>query len=769
MCYFNENGRRGGAEMGKKLKNYIKCIALLILVMFFFLGVVSRTSTVSAATIQDLKNKFPNGAYWNHVVQNGHRYNNYQDVGSCNNPDGYTWTPCNTHNGNVGIGGHDCNTFQNAMQCYGFAKKLAYDLYGSTHSSWGTTTIIQAKRGDVIHYKGGGADATNGHWAMIINKSGTTVTLGECNFTNAPCKISWGRTLNVSGLNYTIYSAPWEASYDIADTMAPNITNQKITDVTKDGYTVTCTVSDNKGVTSVKFPSWNSDIHIGEDAKWLQGSVSGNTASVHVKLSDLKSGAREGNYTTHIYAYDAAGNSSCVGVSVFVDRTAPVISDVSITSLSRDGYTVRCKVKDNVGIDRVQFPTWTLKDGQDDLLPDWVNSIEARGNYNSKDGYYYFNVQTAQHNGETGIYKTHIYAYDKCGNYICFNGEDVTAKVEISSLHVQTKAVCEYHSKDVNSYLYFIVAGSKKIELSSVEIITTATVAGSKITVKKEYGARTIEAAEAGFFPVASFLHIIDNKDLQGAQGPIQVEVHVIDEHQNEGVSLFQYDTSSYNDTIYTTMYAGETVEVQFSSLFDGVHYMEEACTDVIAPVKNQEGKDSRFFTAKKPGRAYIAGYKLGSGESIFQVVDVIAPNFPMLKTESEYEINTDDLLIGVLPGENTVQKVCSNFSNDNLICRDSTGKTLSDTDILGTGFTVSTMEGTTEKTVCTIAMTGDIYGDGKIDGKDISVLLQYRLGKKNLTKEQIAAGDVHKDGKIDGKDISKLLQYRLGKIKSLE
>ena len=86
-----------------------------------------------AATIMDLERKFPNGAYWNHVVQSGHRYSNYNDVGSCNNPDGYTWTPCNTHKGSVGVGGYDCDSSGGGMQCNGFARKLAYDLYGSMH------------------------------------------------------------------------------------------------------------------------------------------------------------------------------------------------------------------------------------------------------------------------------------------------------------------------------------------------------------------------------------------------------------------------------------------------------------------------------------------------------------------------------------------------------------------------------------------------------------------------------------------------------------
>lgn len=144
-----------------------------------------------AATIMDLERKFPNGAYWNHVVQSGHRYSNYNDVGSCNNPDGYTWTPCNTHKGSVGVGGYDCNSFGGGMQCNGFARKLAYDLYGSMHSSWGRGNINTLKRGDVIHYKAADTDPSYGHWVMVIGRSGTTVTLGRSK-PGGRCKISWG-------------------------------------------------------------------------------------------------------------------------------------------------------------------------------------------------------------------------------------------------------------------------------------------------------------------------------------------------------------------------------------------------------------------------------------------------------------------------------------------------------------------------------------------------------------------------------------------------
>lgn len=204
-----------------------------------------------------------------------------------------------------------------------------------------------------------------------------------------------------------------------SDTTPPTISNVRITDVNADGYTVVCNVSDNVGISKVEFPSWNTDKHRGEDANWIQGSVSGNTASARISLSSLKSGAVQGNYVTHIYAWDSSGNKSCVPTSiVYIDRTAPTLTDIKVVEKDSKGYTVECKASDASGVDRVQFPTWTAKNDQDDIAKDWWTNQAVRGTRVSGDTYR-FRVNISEHNYEVGRYATHIYVYDKYGNYSC--------------------------------------------------------------------------------------------------------------------------------------------------------------------------------------------------------------------------------------------------------------------------------------------------------------------------------------------------------------
>ena len=177
--------------------------SLRILVMLFLILAVFPVIKADAATLSELQQKFPNGAYWNHKAGTYHYYSNYNDVGGCNNPDGYTWSPCYSHTVDAPVGYYDCNTFNGGLQCCGFARKLAYDAYGSYATSWTNYTGANAstymwnslKPGDVLHYSGGNADSTYGHWVFVTAVNGSAITVGECNLYNAPCQIRWGNVI----------------------------------------------------------------------------------------------------------------------------------------------------------------------------------------------------------------------------------------------------------------------------------------------------------------------------------------------------------------------------------------------------------------------------------------------------------------------------------------------------------------------------------------------------------------------------------------------
>ncbi len=194
-----------------------------------------------------------------------------------------------------------------------------------------------------------------------------------------------------------------------SDDTSPIISEPFISKVDASGYTVNCTVKDDSGIESVKFPTWTTE-NGQDDIIWGIGTGNGNSFSYRVNISEHNN--EKGEYLTHIYAYDRNGNWSAISVGVTIpqtDKIDPVLSDIEVSQVDQTGYTVKCKVTDNYNISRVIFPTWTTENGQDDIIWGW----------GERDGdTFSYRVNVSEHNGELGDYLTHIYAYDYADNVI---------------------------------------------------------------------------------------------------------------------------------------------------------------------------------------------------------------------------------------------------------------------------------------------------------------------------------------------------------------
>ena len=121
-------------------------------------------------------------------------------------------------------------------------------------------------------------------------------------------------------------------------------------------------------------------------------------------------------------------------VTITSDKTGPTISNAKVTNVDSTGYTVTCTVTDASGVNRVQFPTWTEKNGQDDLLSGWEVSPKASGTRNGDT--FTFRVKTSDHNNESGTYYTHIYAYDNSYRGNCAGAVTLTATVPAPTVAV---------------------------------------------------------------------------------------------------------------------------------------------------------------------------------------------------------------------------------------------------------------------------------------------------------------------------------------------
>lgn len=124
--------------------------------------------------------------------------------------------------------------------------------------------------------------------------------------------------------------------------------------------------------------------------------------------------SKQGEYFTEIYAYDLERNQVGKTVTYILDWEKPIITNVKVKNISTLGYTVECTVSDNVGIDRVQFPTWLVNKTKP--MSDWPTNTCYTGTMQGNTVTY--TVRDSDYNHVKGDYATHIYAYDKAGNEI---------------------------------------------------------------------------------------------------------------------------------------------------------------------------------------------------------------------------------------------------------------------------------------------------------------------------------------------------------------
>ncbi len=120
---------------------------------------------------------------------------------------------------------------------------------------------------------------------------------------------------------------------------------------------------------------------------------------------------------------DKVGNASSNTTAYIIarDGTAPTYTSYNITNVTQTGYDIYVYgVTDALsGISRVQFPTWTDYNGQDDLQASWQTNSQATGQ-NLGNGTWYYRVNISDHNNESGQYQTHVWIYDNAGSANAF-------------------------------------------------------------------------------------------------------------------------------------------------------------------------------------------------------------------------------------------------------------------------------------------------------------------------------------------------------------
>ncbi len=143
------------------------------------------------------------------------------------------------------------------------------------------------------------------------------------------------------------------------------------------------------------------------------------------------------------------------------------------------------------------------------------------------------------------------------------------------------------------------------------------------------------------------------------------------------------------------------------------------------------------------------------------------SPNTSLcFKETATIGLDTDGNLRGIPINNNTVEYVSSQFRNtaDYLKFTKADGTVLAGTDKVGTGTTVSLMNGDEEIDTLTIVLTGDINGDCNVNVMDVSRISRIVVKKDMPDYYQTVASDVNGDGKVNNRDAAYLSRYLVGK-----
>ena len=180
------------------------------------------------------------------------------------------------------------------------------------------------------------------------------------------------------------------------DTIAPEISDVVVSDINAQGYTVSCTASDNKQVLAIFFAVFHKDDG-SENAKWYKQDTTA-TAKMTIDISEFNN--RSGNYCTYIYVFDEAGNYSYVELNeIKVPENTPAEPKLSLTvsasSAAKIGEKMRWRASATGGSGNYLYSFSLYRDNKE---------IKRTGRSDYSDFEYTVDA--------TGVYKVLVNVYD---------------------------------------------------------------------------------------------------------------------------------------------------------------------------------------------------------------------------------------------------------------------------------------------------------------------------------------------------------------------
>lgn len=212
-------------------------LSLLMVVTILPAGTITASAAdADGITIKlnALRNVYPQGKYWNHYVNNKSECTDNMDKWENKYSKNITNHPCNAHGISYSVGLYDCNAFDGGIQCWGFANRIFYDVFGVYASKmkkrYDTKNVAV---GDWVRVN------NNSHSAVVISRSGNKIKIVEGNRGLAKdnyqcrCGINWDRQISIDSITYYKHASNYDKikgiNYSVKASDATNLTNTSAT------------------------------------------------------------------------------------------------------------------------------------------------------------------------------------------------------------------------------------------------------------------------------------------------------------------------------------------------------------------------------------------------------------------------------------------------------------------------------------------------------------------------------------------------------------
>ena len=190
-----------------------------------------------------------------------------------------------------------------------------------------------------------------------------------------------------------------------------------------------------------KYASWNDSVvdhaKFFTSTEWRKNNYRKvvNETDYRVAAQELKNAgyATDPNYpgklirlieAYKLYEWDAMCNNSISTVENEGVESQNPRADLAITALNNATGSYDFVISNLVaprGFKEVLVPTWSEKNGQDDII--WYKAAkQANGDYK-------VTVRSSNHKGDSGLYNSHVYLVDNDGKFIGLGGKQVTLDI----------------------------------------------------------------------------------------------------------------------------------------------------------------------------------------------------------------------------------------------------------------------------------------------------------------------------------------------------